>query len=359
MADINWWSTYLGEEETAAVLAAMAGKRFSQGPVTAELEREIAARLQVRHAVMTTSGSMGLLMALMALDVGKGDEVIVPDVTWIATAHAPVLLGARVVLCECCVDRPLMDVERLGALITARTKAIIPVHLNGRAVDMPALLALARSRGIAVLEDAAQALASRSDGRHLGTFGDAGVYSLSLTKLVSTGQGGAVVTDDDALHARLLSVRGHGVADYGGEERYLALGGNFKFNDVLAAIGRAQLARLADKVAHVTDVYRRYRDGLNGLDAVRLIPVDVESGEVPLWTEVLCRDRPAVMAHLKARGVGTRPYHPALHTAPHLPHDVDHPRAWRFATGGLVLPSGPSQPREAVDRTIAALRELG
>lgn len=358
MSEIGWWSTYLGDEEIAAADSAMADKRFSQGPVTRDLERDIEARLGVRHAIVTTSGSMGLVMALMALGVGVGDEVIVPDVTWIATANAASILGARVVLVDCLPERPVMDVEMAAGLISERTKAIMPVHLNGRTVDMERLMELARSRGIPVIEDAAQALASRNARGNMGTQGDMGVFSLSLTKLVSTGQGGVVVTDDDALFVRLQSLRVHGVANYGGEEHYTGPGLNFKFSDVLSAIGRAQFARLDDKVAHVKAVYGHYEDGLSGCEGISLIPVDVENGEVPLWTEVLCADRPAVIAHLREQEIGSRPYHPALHSAPHLPGDVDHPNAVRFATGGLVLPSGPSQPLEAVDRTIEALRSF-
>jgi dTDP-4-amino-4,6-dideoxygalactose transaminase len=357
MADINWWSTYLGDEETAAVNEALRAKRFSQSQVTADLERKIAERLGVGHAVLTVSGSMGLLLGLIALGIGRDDEVIVPDVTWIATAHAPWLLGARPVLAESRADRPVMDLASVERLITDRTRAIVPVHLNGRAVDMKGLLELANGRGIPVMEDAAQALGSRHAGRYLGTFGRLGIYSLSLTKLVSTGQGGVVVTDDDALYRRLQSARVHGVANYGGEEHYEGPGFNFKFNDLQAAVGMAQFDRLDAKIAHVTAVYRRYRDGLRGAKGFSLIPVDVEAGEVPLWTEILCDDRRAVVAHLDARGIGTRPYHPALHTAAHLGAGADNPNARLYGERGLVLPSGPSQPLEAVDRTIAALGE--
>lgn len=356
MADIGWWSTHLGEEEISAANAAMQDRGFSMGGVTAALERDIAKRLGAGHAVVVPSGSAALLVALMALEVGVGDEVIVPDVTWIATAHAARLLGADVRLAETLADRPVMDTARLPDLVNDRTKAILPVHVNGRAVDMKPLLALAEERGIAVVEDAAQALGSRTAVGYLGTLGAMGVYSLSLTKLVSVGQGGVVVTNDDALYERLLSVRTHGVANYGFEERYLGLGFNFKVSDVLSAIGRVQFSRLDEKVAHVKAVYAHYCEGLDGINGLRIIPVDVEGGEVPLWTEVLCDDRRAVMAHLGSHGIKTRPYHPALHTAPHLPDAVDHSNASRFGECGLVLPSGPSQPLDAVRRTIAALK---
>jgi len=357
MSKIGWWSTFLGEEEIAAANEAMAAKSFSQGAVTQALENEIATHLGVKGAIVTTSGSSAILMTLLAANIGPGDEVIVPDVTWIATANAVHLLGAKVVLAETEPNRPVLDVERVATLITDRTKAILPVHLNGRAVNMQALQDLAKEKELIVIEDAAQALASKHHGRFLGTIGDMGIYSLSLTKLVSTGQGGVVVSNDQDLLDRLQSVRVHGVANYGGEERYMGMGFNFKFTDVLAGIGRAQFARLDAKVAHVTQVYKRYQKGLEGAKGLSIIPVDIENGEVPVWTEVLCENRAAVIDFLDSRDIGSRPYHPAIHTAPYLSDAPEHANALTFATQGLVLPSGPSQPFKAVDETIAALKE--
>jgi dTDP-4-amino-4,6-dideoxygalactose transaminase len=232
---VSWWRTAIGEDERATILDSLARERISMGAVTAELEAELCRRLEVPYAVATTSGSVALMMALLALDIGPGDEVIVPTRTFIATAHAASLLGARVVLVDCGAESPNLDVERLAAHITDRTKAIIPVHLNGRAVDAR-VFEIARQRGLAVVEDAAQALYSRTPQGYLGTLGDIGCFSFGMVKLASTGQGGALVTRDEALYRRLVAIRNHGVRDVVSHD-YLGVGGNFKFTDILASIG--------------------------------------------------------------------------------------------------------------------------
>ncbi len=232
---VSWWRTAIGEDERATILDSLARERISMGAVTAELEAELCRRLEVPYAVATTSGSVALMMALLALDIGPGDEVIVPTRTFIATAHAASLLGARVVLVDCGAESPNLDVERLAAHITDRTKAIIPVHLNGRAVDAR-VFEIARQRGLAVVEDAAQALYSRTPQGYLGTLGDIGCFSFGMVKLTSTGQGGALVTRDEALYRRLVAIRNHGVRDVVSHD-YLGVGGNFKFTDILASIG--------------------------------------------------------------------------------------------------------------------------
>src|SRR5579864_464500 len=159
---IPWWRTEFGQPEVQRLTDAIANEHISQGPVTAEFEARLADALGVRYCIATTSGSMALLVALMALGIDRDDEVIVPNRTWIASAHAVAMLGAKVVLVDVLSSVPTMDLAQARRKITGRTKAIMPVHLNGRAVDMEAVVALAREYGIAVVEDASQALFSRN-----------------------------------------------------------------------------------------------------------------------------------------------------------------------------------------------------
>jgi dTDP-4-amino-4,6-dideoxygalactose transaminase len=179
---------------------------------------------------------MALTMSLLTLGIGPGDEVIVPNRTFMATAHAALILGAKVRLVDVLPDRPLLDVAQVEAAITPRTKAVLAVHLNGRAVDMPALKALAPRHNLKVVEDAAQAFLSKGSFGWLGAQSDFGCFSLGMTKLVSTGQGGFVVTRDESLYHRMRRVQCHGVVDTL-IDTYEMLGSNFKFNDVLASIG--------------------------------------------------------------------------------------------------------------------------
>lgn len=356
---IPWWRTSFGPEVAEKLAEAVADEHVSLGPVTAEFERRVAEALGVKHVVACTSGSTALVMALTAAGVERGDEVVVPNRTWIATAHAAYWLGAKVVLVDTLPDRPVMDVELVRRALTPRTKAVMPVHLGGRAVDMPALRALARERGLRIIEDCAQALFSRErNGDLLGTKSDAGCFSMSMAKLLPTGQGGFTATSDDALAARLRMIRAHGVADVI-NSAYTVPGCNFRPTDLQSAVGLVQLGRVARRIEQLKGVYARYARGLAQIPAVRLIPVDEAAGELPLYCEVLSPRREALIAYLAARGIQTRPFYPDLDKAEHLKCAGEFPNARVFGAQGLYLPCGPEQAGANIERVLEALREFG
>lgn len=360
MEKISWWRTSFGDEELAGLAGALSNEHVSQGPVTDQFEKEFARALGVPYAVATTSGSVALLMALMALGIGRDDEVIVPNRTFIATAHAALLLGAKVVLVDVEPEAPNIDVARVRAAITSRTRAIMPVHLNGRASDMGEINRIAAEYGLRVVEDACQALFSKNSAGFLGTQSDAGCFSLGVTKLISSGQGGMIVTKNPETYERLKLVRNHGVPDtFAGT--YSQVGFNFKFTDLLASIGLVQLGRASSRVERVKAVYQRYAAGLARLELpfLQLIPVDVPGGEVPLYVEALCPRREHLMDFLTSRGIQTRPFHPDLHLSPYLNNRGKFPNSKRFGKQGIFLPCGPDQPLENVDRVLDALDNYG
>ncbi len=235
---ITWWKTSVGEEAPRRAKEAIANGQLSDGKVVQELEARTAKLLGVPYVVAAPSGSMALLMAMLALKVGPGDEVIVPNYTWIASAHAALLLGAKIVLVDVLPDRPVMDVAEVQRKITDRTKAIIPVHLAGRANDVERLMKIAAEVNAFVAEDACQAILSKApDGRFLGTIGHIGCYSLGVAKLLAAGQGGLAVTHDPELHTRMRAIKTHGVvANDRDWEDYTGLGYNFKVSDILASV---------------------------------------------------------------------------------------------------------------------------
>lgn len=355
--DVSWWCLEMGESESQAAAEAIRGRCVSQGEITASLEKELARALGCGHVVATTSGSVALLMSMMALGVGPGDEVIVPDRTWIATAHAAHILGAKVVLVDVREDLPCLCPDALERAITPATKAIVPTHLCGRNGAIREALDAAEQRGIAVIEDACQAFASLHEGRPLGTFGLAGCFSLGITKLVATGQGGFIATDDGSFAEQLRLIRSHGVSsnlcrEWGGT------GCNFKFNDILASVGLEQLKRLGPKKQHVLKVYERYVEGLEGGagEKVRMLPVDTGGGEVPLYVEVMSPQADRLVEHLGARGIQARRFLPSLHLAGHLAASGEYPCSMNFMKQGVFLPGGPSLPLEDVGRVIEAVR---
>lgn len=355
---ISWWRTSVGEEDVRKLAESISEEHISQGPVTAEFEAAFAHSLDVPYAVATTSGSVALLMALMALGLKRDDEVIVPNRTFIATAHAATLLGAKVVLVDVLPGQPSMDVPLVKGKITNKTKAIMPVHLNGRAVDMEGIGEISQEYGLCVVEDACQALFSKTSAGYLGTLSDAGCFSLGMTKLITTGQGGVTVTRNRETYERLKLIRNHGVSDTFAAT-YVETGFNFKFTDMQASIGLSQLSRAQDRVARNNAVYVQYASAFDEFEFpfLRMIPVDLDHGEVPLWVEVLCPEREKLMDFLSSRGIQTRPFLPDLDISPHLGNSGEFPRSRIFSEQGIFLPCGPDQQLANVDRVIDALRE--
>jgi perosamine synthetase len=354
---IPWWNTNYDEREVSAVADAIRARKISQGELTAEFERRVAALLKVPYAVATTSCTLSIYIALHAAGIRPGDEVILPDRTFIATAHAAQLAGATVKLVDTRSEIPEMDPALLEAAITPKTRAIVPVHLCGRVCDMEAIRAIAKKHGLLLIEDAAQSLFSQSPWGYAGTIGDAGCFSFGMAKLISTGQGGMIVTSNERLYKTASLLRTHSVADTF-NTTYTRFGLNLRFTDMQAAIGLVQLDKKDEKISHVKKLYDLYSDGLASIPRIAIIPVKTAKGEVPNYIEVRCEHRDALMKHLGQEGIDTRPFLPCLHDSPHLQQsDATFPNARSFAEHGLFLPSGPSQPTENAQKCITAIQQ--
>jgi len=354
---VPWWFTDLGEDEIRGIAEAIRARRIQCGPLCAALEEKLADILGVPHVVMTSSGSAALAMSLLACGVGPGDEVIVPAATYIATAHACLLAGARVKLVDVLPDRPLIDPKAVEAAVTEKTRAVIAVHINGAACDMAAVNSVAAKHGLKVIEDAAQAFASRNGSSPLGTQSHAGAFSTSIAKLIATGEGGFVATRDAHTHAELLKLRNQGVHSIA-KNVFGCFGFNFRLTDMLAGMGLAQVARLPDKVVAVKALYTRYARELSDLHYLRMMDMHIGDGELPLWGIALCAEREKTVELLEERGIRTRPVNPCLSASPHLHNDGRFPNAERFCATGLRIPSGPDQSRDDIERTIHALRDI-
>lgn len=339
---IPWWIPDVGADERSAVAAVVDSNYLNEGEVTAEFERGFAELVGARHAVATTSGTSAIFLALVAVGIGPGDEVIVPDVTFIATANAVTLTGARPVLVDVDPATLNIDVAALERAITPRTRAVVPVHISGRGAAMGPLLDLGRAYHLAVVEDAAEALLSKCGGRYLGTIGVAGCFSFSPNKTITTGQGGLVVTDDVALAVRLRELKDQGrpVRGTGGNDVHAVLGYNFKLTNLQAAIGVVQLRKLAARVAHLQDIYRWYHAGLRSVPQVRVLPFDIGNGEAPQWVDALVEDRDRLVSHLRQKEIHCRPFWFPIHTQqPYLLADDTFPVSTRLMKDAVWLPS--------------------
>jgi perosamine synthetase len=343
------------------VLQVLDSNYLNDGDVTAEFERRMAAALGARHAVAVTSGTAAIFLSLAALGVQHGDEVIVPDVTFIATANAVTLAGATPVLVDIEPATLGMDPDAVARALTPRTKAVIPVHVSGRAAALDRILAIADAHGLAVVEDAAEALRSKHRGRCLGTFGRAGCFSFSPNKTITTGQGGLIVTDDDALEVRLRELKDQGrpVRGTGGNDVHASVGFNFKLTNLQAAVGLAQLARLDGRIDRLAAIYREYCRGLAGIDALRLLPFDVDHGESPQWIDLVASRRDALVEYLKRFEIDCRPFWFPIHTQrPYRRPDQGFPNAMRILPSALWLPSALSLSDQDVQTVCRRIREF-
>ena len=354
---ISWWRTSFGDREVEKLRESVQKECIGQGLVTEEFEEEISLALNVPFVVATTNGSAALYMALLSLGIGHGDEVIIPNRTWIASANAILLTGAKVVLVDVRSDLPLIDVAQIQSKITTQTKALMPVHLNGRSVDMQGIQRLAEKFGIPIIEDACQAFFSSNFNGYLGTQSDVGCFSLGLTKLVSTGQGGFVVTKNRDVYERLKCIRNHGVTDEF-TESYDQFGFNFKFTDLLASFGLVQLSRVSKRIVHLNKIYAKYESAISKFKCVNLLPVNVLSGEIPLYAEVLCPERKELENFLHFHNIQARIVPPDLSLSSCLKDDGSFPNSIRFSDQGLYLPCGPEQPLENIDFVIDTLYDF-
>lgn len=307
--------------DLGAVVEALTRGQLSQGTSVEAFEQAFADWLGVRHCVACSSGTAALHLALLAAGVGPGDEVIVPDLTFVATANAVAYCGARPVLCDVDPERWTITWSRATALITPRTRAIIPVHLYGEPVDVGALTAALRgvdAQPIAIIEDAAQALGawhSPDPDAHAGTLGHLGTFSFYGNKLITAGEGGAVVVDSDDYAARLRLLRGQAMNP---ARRYYhdAVGYNYRMTELQGALLGSQLADIQNAIEARWDLERWYDLALENVPVV----LQRRSAGAICWTYTVLlpegTDRDRVQAALLAEGIDTRPAFVPLHRLP-------------------------------------------
>lgn len=329
----------------------------SRGAFVDRFERAFAAYVGAPHATSVCNGTVALHLALAALSIGAGDEVIVPSFTYVACANAIAQTGARPVFVDSLPTTWQADPADVARKCTARTKAIMAVHLYGHPSDMDAMSSIARERGIAMIEDCAEAFGSRWRGQHVGTFGDIATFSFFGNKTITTGEGGMVVCRDEALHRRCAKLKNQGV----GERQYWhdELGYNYRMTNVCAAIGLAQLERADAILAAKRRIASWYQRGF--ADTPLRSHTETEGVVHSFWmNSVLLPDaalRDPTRAHLAALGIETRPTFYPVHRFPMYHRDGEHhPVAESFGERGINLPSGPRLTEEEVREVTTALR---
>ncbi len=348
---ISWWQPQVGTSELLLIKEVLDSNYLNDGDVTERFERRLAELLKIKHVLGVTSGTTALFAALAALGIGHGDEVIVPDITFIATANAVTWAGAKPVIVDVEEASLNMAPSTFEAAITSRTKAVIPVHVSGRSANIPEISAIAMTHNIHVVEDAAEALLSKVDGRCLGTYGKAGCLSFSPNKTITTGQGGAVLTNDDALHARLLEIKDQGrpVRGTGGNDVHVSVGYNLKLTNLQSAVGIAQLSYLESRVEKMKQIYKWYRECLEDISGISLLGFNIDAGESPQWIDAIAERRDELIQYLLAHNMHCRPFWFPIHTqAPYRLPDNKFVNSVRLAAKAFWLPSNFTMSHEDV-----------
>ena len=306
------WLTQAEHEAVARVFVAQLDYR---GPECKAFSERLNTLIGSSYGVFAPNGTLALALGLMALDIAPGDEVLVPDITFIGSATAVLLAGAIPVFVDVEPDTYQIDVGHAERLINERTRAIMPVHLFGGACDMDAVMALAKKRGLRVIEDAAQAIGVRYRGRHVGSFGDIGCFSFYADKTLTMGEGGYVACQDPAVYDRLRHLRNQGRLD-AGSYVHPEIGFNFRITDLQAAIGLTQLDRLDEIIARKATLHAEYCRRLGAIDGVRILNVGHASVSVPFRFMLFAERAESLRLHLQQANIQTRAFFCPLHRQP-------------------------------------------
>ena len=371
---VDYYRHDLSADDAAAMAAVLATPFLTSGPVGKQVERQMAEFFSVPHALLTNSWTNGAVATLLALGIGPGDEVIVPAMTFIATANVVELLGATPVLVDVDPATLLMRAEDMTTAISPRTRAVIPVHLYGQMCDIPAMRrALGGRDDIAIIEDCAHCFEGERDGAKPGAHSDAAIFSFYATKNIACGEGGAVITGRDDLHEKLLQTRLHGMSA-GAADRFKTgsyrhwdmarLGVKANLPDLLAALLPDQISRVYERLERRARLATRYREAFSDmpvacparvpacLDAHHLFPIAVEAGR-----------RDEILTHLGEAGIGATVNYRAIHTLTYYREKYgfraeDFPAANSWGSRTISLPLFPSLTFREQDHVIGTLRKI-
>ena len=327
---VEWFGPHFTGNEGLLVNEVLKSGYINDGPKSRELESKIAKFTSSKYAVAVTSGTVAIALSLIAAGVVPDDEVLVPNLTFAATANAVILAGAKPIL-----------VEKLKKAISKKTTAIVAVDVNGRCGDYPTLNEICEENKLILICDSAEALGSKSLTQSLGTFGLAGCFSFSANKTVSSGQGGLIVTDSVKVFNRLkeLKDQGRALQGSGGDDLHPSIGFNFKFTDIQAAVALSQFKDLERRLSRARNRDEMYRHYLSNIEGLTTPPSKSESGEVLQWFDILSKNRTVIQNALQAKGYMTRAFWRPLSAQGIYESSASFPISEAVSREGLWLPS--------------------
>ena len=330
---------FLVEAERTLVAGSIDSRWLTEGPRSKLFQAKLTELIGSKHVFFAPNGTLALFLAALALEPEPGDEIVIPTFTFYGSATAPMFAGFKPVFID--VDPETFNArpEAFEAAVGPRTKAFMPVHIYGQVCDMDGIMQVAQRKGVQVLEDAAQALTVKLHGKHAGTFGDVGTFSFFSDKVITTGEGGLVVTDSDEIADRLRLLRNQGRPN-SGTFIHPSLGMNFRITDMQAAVGLGQMEKLPSILKDRAKKWRLYSEGLTGVGDIRIMRVLNGSEIVPFRFPIVTADRENLAKALETAGIQTRGFFYPMHLQPKLRGAVTQslPVAERLSAQGLCLP---------------------
>jgi len=351
---------WFGAEEKAALMQYMdEGGWLTEFKRTAEFEKRIAEYTGAKHCMVVNNGTISLTLIAIAAGIKAGDEVIVPNYTMIATPNSIKMFGAVPVFVDVERETLCMDIECANKAITSKTKAIFLVSSNGRypKAGIETFQKLCDEHGLILLEDAAQSLGSQyPNGKHQGTVGLAGSFSFSAPKVISTGQGGAIITDDEGMDYRLRRLKDFGRSG-GGNDIHDSIGYNFKFTELQAVIGIEQMKKLPWRVERKKEILRQYQNNLDEINEVQFFDQDLTI-TTPWFIDVFVEDREGLIKYLEENNIGTRMMYPPINKQLAYNLKGNHPVSNLVGEKGLWLPSAAQLTNEQIVMVCKKIKQF-
>lgn len=336
---------------------------LTENKLTAEFEEGIRNLTGAKYAIATSNGTTALYCGLKALGIGFGDEVIVPDLTFVATSNAVIMTGATPIFCDVEKDNLGIDVLKAESLITKKTKAIMPVHLYGQSSDMVKIMEFANRHNLRVIEDAAQSIGVNYKGDHVGLRGDVSAISFYGNKTITCGEGGIILTNNDEIAQSCRRLKNHG-RDERGTFVHEHIGFNFSITEMQAAIGIAQLEKLPAIIKRKQEIYDKYAEELKDIPELEITPIDARCQPVHWFTSFYTKYREELAEFLAENGIQTRRFFCPLHLQPCYQdqewHDAnkEYPISTKAYETAISLPSAYALKPEEQDYVIEKIREF-
>lgn len=353
---INQIEPWVGEEEKKELIETIDSGWITEAGRTAQFEKMVAEFVGVKYALAVCNGTVSLFIGLMALGIKPGDEVIVPDMTMVASANAVKLVGATPVLIDVTREDFCFDFQKVEEKITSKTRCLMPVAFNGRPPKMAVIKKIARKYKLFILEDAAQALGCYWRDKHLGTIGQIGSFSFSTPKIITTGQGGMVVTNSKRLRDKMYRVKDFGRLNRKTQDHH-RLGFNFKFTDFQAAVGIAQMRKLSWRVKRKKAIYKLYYQELKDIPQIEFLETDFKK-TAPWFIDIYVEKPKELAAFLNSKEIGTREFYPSLHSLRQYRTKDKFPHSTYAAKHGLWLPSSTFLTNQDIKRVCREIKKF-